>query len=190
MLPIALVTLCGTLAIGNLPLLMAPLSLTNLEFGQWVGMSVHDVGQVVATAQVAGGAALAAALILKLTRVLLLAPIVSAAALVSRRRNGRLGAASDGLAAGSRLPPVVPLFMVGFLLMIAIRSFGWLSPEMLHAGSFLQDLLLGSALFGLGSAVSIRQLATSGGRAVWMALCSWLLIAALGYGAVVMISMQ
>ena len=57
-LPIALVTLCGTLAIGVLPLLVQPLGLGPEQFGAWAGASVHDVGQVVATAQTAGAAAL------------------------------------------------------------------------------------------------------------------------------------
>ena len=58
-LPVALVTLCGTLAIGVLPLLARPLGLGPEIFGAWTGASVHDVGQVVATAQTAGTAALA-----------------------------------------------------------------------------------------------------------------------------------
>ncbi len=53
-LPVALVTLCGTLAIGVLPLLIRPLGLSPEVFGAWAGASVHDVGQVVATAQTAG----------------------------------------------------------------------------------------------------------------------------------------
>ena len=52
--PVALVTLCGTLAIFVLPVFWHPLGLTNVQFGHWVGAGVHDVGQVVATAQIAG----------------------------------------------------------------------------------------------------------------------------------------
>jgi uncharacterized integral membrane protein (TIGR00698 family) len=62
--PIALVTLCGTLAIFVLPALRGPLGLTDEQFGHWVGASVHDVGQVVATAQIAGTSALAVAAVL------------------------------------------------------------------------------------------------------------------------------
>ena len=186
-LPIALVTLCGTLAIGVLPLLMTPLRLTRTGFGLWVGASVHDVGQVVATAQVAGTTALTAALIIKLTRVLLLAPIVSGAAILSRRHQRSLGVVADD---GTKLPPVIPLFILGFVLMIAVRSLGWLNGDELGLGSLIQDILLGSALFGLGSAVRIRELARTGARAGLLALCSWLLIAALGYGAVQLIQIQ
>ncbi|HEY8295973.1 MAG TPA: putative sulfate exporter family transporter, partial [Micrococcaceae bacterium] len=177
-LPVALVTLCGTLAIGVLPLLMGPLQLAPEAFGQWVGASVHDVGQVVATAQTAGAVALGAAVVVKLTRVVLLAPMVAAAGLLERRRHVRTAADV------AKFPPIVPLFVVGFLLMIALRSLGWISPGALGVGNLLQDLALGAALFGLGSAVRIRVLLHTGLRACVMALCAWLLIAALAYGAV------
>ena len=75
---VALVTLCGTLAIAVLPLLQQPLGLSDAEFGRWVGASVHDVGQVVATAQTAGSDALGEAVLVKLMRVALLAPLVAA----------------------------------------------------------------------------------------------------------------
>lgn len=176
-LPIALVTLCGTLAIGVLPLLIGPLGLGPEAFGAWAGASVHDVGQVVATAQTAGASALAVAVIVKLTRVLLLAPMVAAAGI-----HHRIG--SD---AGGRLPPVVPLFVVGFIAMAALRSTGWLSPGVLEAAALLQDLLLGMALFGLGSAVRVGHLLRTGTSALLAALASWLLIAALGLGAAVVL---
>lgn len=182
-LPVALVTLCGTLAIGVLPLLMHPLNLNPEQFGAWTGASVHDVGQVVATAQTAGTAALAIAVVVKLTRVVLLAPVVAAAGLhqridhVRKRDNGagHQDAGSDG-----KFPPIVPLFVVGFLLMVAVRSMGWAPPAGLEVGALVQDILLASALFGLGSAVRVRTLIHTGGRAVMVALGSWLIIASLG----------
>ena len=176
-LPIALVTLCGTLAIGVLPLLIGPLGLGPEVFGAWAGASVHDVGQVVATAQTAGAAALAVAVIVKLTRVLLLAPMVAVAGI-----HHRMG--SD---AGGKLPPVVPLFVLGFIATAALRSTGWLSPGVLGAAAVLQDVLLGMALFGLGSAVRVRGLLQTGTRALLAALASWLLIAALGLAAAVVL---
>jgi uncharacterized integral membrane protein (TIGR00698 family) len=172
-LPVALVTLCGTLAIGVLPLLSVPLGLGPEVFGAWAGASVHDVGQVVATAQTAGAAALAVAVIVKLTRVLLLAPMVAAAGVHHR----------IGYDDGGRLPPVLPLFIVGFLAAVSLRSTGWLSPGTLEGAAVLQDILLGMALFGLGSAVRVRSLLRTGTRALLAALAAWLLIAVLGLGA-------
>lgn len=185
-LPVALVTLCGTLAIGVLPLLMHPLGLSPEQFGAWTGASVHDVGQVVATAQTAGPAALALAVVVKLTRVVLLAPVVAGAGLAQRssmRLKSRNGAEADD---GGKFPPIVPLFVLGFIAMVAVRSMGGLGPGVLDAAGGLQDILLASALFGLGSAVRVRTLLHTGGRAVLVALCSWFLIALLGLGAVLL----
>ena len=181
-LPVALVTLCGTLAIGVLPLLVHPLHLSTEAFGAWTGASVHDVGQVVATAQTAGPAALALAVVVKLTRVILLAPMVAMAGAEQRIRHRReAGGRAGGPAAGT--PPLVPLFVVGFIVMVALRSSGWLSAGWLEAAAGLQDVLLGAALFGLGSAVRIRTLLHTGARAVLAALAAWLLIAVLGLAA-------
>jgi uncharacterized integral membrane protein (TIGR00698 family) len=180
-LPVALVTLCGTLAIGALPLLVHPLNLSAEVFGAWTGASVHDVGQVVATAQTAGPAALGIAVVVKLTRVILLAPMVAAAGLQQR-----LAAVQPSAAPGTpaeALPPVVPLFVVGFVALVALRSTGWMSAGWLDAAAGLQDILLGAALFGLGSAVRIRTLMHTGLRALLAALVAWLLIAGLGLGA-------
>ena len=219
-LPVALVTLCGTLAIGVLPLLLHPLQLTPEVFGAWTGASVHDVGQVVATAQTAGTGALAIAVVVKLTRVILLAPMVAAAGLHQRAVMGRAVAsrsprtgpgeagsgpkssclhgpgptevpapvpAPEADGAELRLPPVVPLFVIGFMAMVALRSTGWLSVGWLEAAAAVQDLLLGIALFGLGSAVRVQTLLHTGARALLAALAAWLLIAVLGLGAAVLI---
>ncbi|WP_343320281.1 putative sulfate exporter family transporter [Arthrobacter sp. TMP15] len=187
-LPVALVTLCGTLAIGILPLLMNPLGLSPLEFGQWVGAGVHDVGQVVATAQTAGAVALSAAVVVKLTRVVLLAPIVGVAGAIERKRQARAlelqRAGNVETATSTRFPPVIPMFVVGFLLMAALRTTGWLPESGIEAGALAQDIALGAALFGLGSSVRVRDLLNTGARATVMALCSWLLIGTLAFGAV------
>lgn len=98
------------------------------------------------------------------------------------RRKSRNGTeANDD---GGKFPPIVPLFVLGFIAMVAVRSVGWLGPGVLDAAGGLQDILLASALFGLGSAVRVRTLLHTGGRAALVALGSWFLIAILGLGAV------
>lgn len=179
--PVALVTLCGTLAIGVLPLLWHPLGLTDLQFGHWVGAGVHDVGQVVATAQIAGPAALAVAVVVKLTRVLMLAPLVAGVAVYERRRGGSAGGTVDRTV---RRPPVVPLFVAGFLAMVLVRTIVPLPPAVLDAADLLQTAVLAMALFGLGTAVRLTDLVRTGGRALGVGLASWLLIAVLALAAV------
>ncbi len=175
--PIALVTLCGTLAIFVLPLFWHPLGLSGVQFGHWVGAGVHDVGQVVATAQIAGPAALAVAIVVKLTRVLMLAPTVAIAAIVERRRH------VEGDPSVKR-PPIVPLFVAGFVVAVLVRSFVPLPPAVIDGADAVQTVLLAMALFGLGTAVRLRTLLGTGWRALATGLVSWALIAALALGAV------
>ncbi|MBO0983427.1 YeiH family protein [Rathayibacter sp. SD072] len=172
--PVALVTLCGTLAIAVLPALQHPLGLSADQFGHWVGASVHDVGQVVATAQIAGASALAIAVVVKLTRVVLLAPMVAVAAAVTRR---------SGSGTGPR-PAIVPLFVVGFLAAMLLRTWAPLPEGLLEAAAVAQTWLLAAALFALGTGVRLRALVTTGWRALVVALGSWFAIAAMALAAV------
>ncbi|MCU1479502.1 MAG: putative sulfate exporter family transporter [Subtercola sp.] len=186
--PIALVTLCGTLAIFILPALRLPLGLDAEQFGLWVGLSVHDVGQVVATATIVGPTALAVAVVVKLTRVLTLAPMVAIVGLVERNRDRRidaLSAASDtATTPRAKRPAIVPLFIAGFLAAVVLRTFVPLPDELLSLADTLQTTLLAMALFGLGSNIRFATLARTGWRALIVGLTSWALIAAMSLGAV------
>ncbi len=175
--PIALVTLFGTLAIAVLPLLWHPLGLSSEQFGHWVGAGVHDVGQVVATAQIAGPAALAVAVVVKLTRVLMLAPLLATVSLVERRRS---------LTAVTPRPhtPLIPTFVAGFLLLVLVRTLLPVPVVVLDVAATAQTALLAMALFALGSNVRLRELLSTGGRALLVGLLSWALIAVLAFGAV------
>ena len=170
--PIALVTLYGTLAIVVLPLLSSLLGLDAVQFGRWVGASVHDVGQVVATAQTGGAAALAVALVVKLTRVLMLAPMVAIASLDTRRRAGGTTV--------TKLPPIVPLFIVGFVAAVLIRSFVPLPAEVYAVTDVVHDALLATALFAIGASLRLEKLLRSGIRSILAGLVAWIAILGLG----------
>ncbi|WP_436319744.1 YeiH family protein [Streptomyces syringium] len=178
---VALVTLCGTLAIAVLPLLHHPLGLDDAQFGRWVGAGVHDVGQVVATAQTAGPDALTDAVLVKLMRVAMLAPLVAAVAMSVRARR----ATPAGTPTGKR-PALVPLFVLGFLAMVAVRSTGQVPGGVLDVAQHAQELLLAAALFGLGSAVHLPSLVRTGGRVAALGLSSWVVIAGASYVGVLL----
>ena len=175
--PVALVTLCGTLAIAVLPALWHPLGLSATGFGHWVGAGVHDVGQVVATAQIAGPAALAVAVVVKLTRVLMLAPMVAITAAVERRR---------AIEPTGPRPPIVPLFIAGFLAAVLLNTFVPLPEPLLVGADLVQTALLATALFALGASIRVVELVHTGWRALVVGLTSWVLVAALAYGAVLL----
>ena len=177
---IALVTLCGSLAIVALPLLQTPLGLDATAFGSWVGASVHDVGQTVATASRVDGA-LASAVVVKLSRVILLAPLVAAVGLAARRRTG------DSDAHTSRRAPILPLFVAGFLAAILLTSTGWVPASVLAGAKDVQEVLLVAALAGLGTTIRLSTLRRTGGKALILGLASWVLVAATAYGGVLLL---
>jgi uncharacterized integral membrane protein (TIGR00698 family) len=170
--PVAMVTLFGTAAVAILPVLALPFGLGHGRiYGDWVGASVHDVGQVVATAGTAGTAALAAAIVVKLTRVLMLAPMVAIASVATRRRMR-----AEGDDVRGPLPPVVPLFIVGFVAMVLIRSFAPVPPVVLDIASVVQSALLATALFGIGASLRLERLVRSGPRALATGAIGWVVI--------------
>ncbi len=172
---VALVTLCGSIAIFLLPALRGPLALDPASFGSWVGASVHDVGQTVATANRVPGA-LTAAVVVKLSRVVLLAPMVIGVAALRGRR-------SDAAPRGRR-PPLVPLFVLGFLAAIALRSTGFVPSAALSVARSAQQVLLTAALVGLGTGIRWATLRRAAGRSLVLALCSWVIVAGVSYAGV------
>jgi uncharacterized integral membrane protein (TIGR00698 family) len=177
---ITLVTLCGTLSIAALPLIGSAVGLTGASFGTWVGGAVHDVGQVVATASQDGDAALEAATVVKLTRVVLLAPLVAFVAL--RRRS----AAPAGIEVSH--PPLLPLFVIGFLGAIVLRSSGVLSDGALDWAGDLEKLLLTVALVALGFGVSISKMRRIGGRPLVLGMLAWVLVAGTAYAGTALVA--
>jgi len=167
---IALVTLCGTLAIVLLPTLGEVLGLDDRGYGIWVGASVHDVAQVVATSSAVGGVAVTTAIVVKLTRVLLLGPLVAWIAWSQGR--------SAGVTRG-RLAP--PLFVLAFLGAAMLRSGDLVPAGLLPAIDHAKIALLALALFAVGARVEFRRLLAVGTRPLVLGLCSWAIVAAVAY---------
>ncbi len=193
---IGLVTLCGSLAIAILPAIGHALGFGDLRFGTWVGASVHDVAQTVATAASrSSDAAREAAIVVKLTRVALLAPLVTGVSIWRRRQlavaerkavNDALAASpdTDGPTSGPvsrpdavKGPPILPLFVAGFLAMVVLNSAVDLPVEFLRQAKNLERVLLAAALVGLGAGVDVRKLRAIGPRPLVLGLASWVLIA-------------
>ena len=169
---VALVTLCGSLAIVLLPALNRVLDLDDHDYGVWVGASVHDVAQVVATSSAVGGVAVATAIVVKLTRVLLLGPLV---AWVAWR---------EGRAQGSSPVRFVPPFVLAFVAAAALRSAGVVPSSLLPGLADAKTVLLAMALFAVGARVDVRRLFAVGGRPLALGLSSWAIVAAVSYAGV------
>ncbi|GIH06124.1 membrane protein [Rhizocola hellebori] len=176
---IAMITLFGTVALVAFPLLRGPLGLTGLQFGVWSGASVHEVGQVVAAASPAGAAVVATAIVVKLTRVLLLAPAVASVSII-RRVTSRTATAT------AARPPLIPLFVLGFLGCAALRSTGVIPAWALGWVGQAQVAALGAALFGMGASVHLASLFKKSGSLLVLAAVSTLFITATALAGVLL----
>lgn len=178
---VALVVVFGTLMIALVPMLGHALGLTDMEVGMWGGASVHEVAQVVAIGGSVGGAALGAAVVIKLGRVLMLAPVMAVLGVVERRRIRAAGGGGD-----VDLPPIMPLFVAGFLAMVAVRSTGVVPQGVLDAAGVAEQLLLGAAMFALGVGVRFSLIRKVGGAPVVMAAAATVVVAVIGLAGVLL----
>ena len=177
---VGLVVVFGTLMIPTIPLLGSLLGLTQTQTGLWAGASIHEVAQVVAAGGAIGASALAAAVVVKLGRVLMLAPVL---AVLSVRRRRLLGDAAD-----IKRPPIVPLFVLGFLVLVLVRTTGIVPPEVLHGAKTVQTVLLAMAMFALGCGVRLTQVRSMGIRPLLLAALSTVIVATTGLTGVLLLS--
>ncbi|WP_159612650.1 YeiH family protein [Glutamicibacter sp. JC586] len=164
---VGLVVLFGTLMIPAMPALGLLLGLDDRGIGMLVGASTHEVAQVVAGAGSVSAAALAVAVTVKLARVLLLAPVVAGVGLYMRRQHS---------VHGDKNPPLVPLFILGFLATMLLRTTLDLPGALLDSASMVQTLLLSASMFALGLGVNLRSIFTTGIKALLLGLIATLII--------------
>ena len=152
---VGMVVLFGTVMIAVVPAVTGLWGLGPQTAGLVAGASIHEVAQVVAAAGVIGSGALKVAVVTKLGRVLMLAPVILVVGSLRRR-----GTARD---AATR-PPLLPLFVVGFLAAVVLRSTVHLDPALLTGAATLQTLLLAAAMFALGCGVRFDKVRDMGAR--------------------------
>jgi uncharacterized integral membrane protein (TIGR00698 family) len=169
---IALVTMFGSICIFALPILGHLFDMGNVRFGLWAGSSVHDVAQVVATSTAYSSESLKGAVIVKLSRVILLAPLVAYFAYQHRSINNRSINSDATVVKTSPLP----MFIILFLAMVCVRTTGYLSDDALLQFKNFEKVSLAMALVGLGAGVNIKRLRVLGSRPLLLGLLSWLLV--------------
>jgi uncharacterized integral membrane protein (TIGR00698 family) len=172
---VGVISLLGTLGVLGFALASSLLEPSDRLYGLLVGLTLQEVGQVLAAGYVIGNEAGDLATIVKLTRVALLAPALLVMSLLvgDAARNGR----SDH----PRPRPAVPRFLLGFLAVGALNSLGWVpssAADLLQAGSLL---LTTAAMVGLGLGLDLTVLRRAGIRA--------LLVGAAGFAGLVVLAL-
>jgi uncharacterized integral membrane protein (TIGR00698 family) len=173
---LACVTLCGTVAMLVFPMAISVAHLDGYHYGLWSGAAIHEVGQVVGAAFQGGQAAGEFGTIAKLTRVLMLAPVILVLGLANQRGAANAGA-SD---AGRRV--LVPMFIVLFLSVIVINSFVAVSADTKLTIATISTFLLTVALGAIGLAADVKKLRERGAKPLLLGVAASVFIAGLSLG--------
>jgi len=176
---IAFTAVLGVVVVLALPLLDRILVLTPLQYGVFAGMTVYAVPQVLAAAAPVSQISLQIGTLVKLVRVLMLGPVVLGLSLC-RRDGGRKQSVP--------VTQLVPWFIVGFLVLMALRSAGALPHAVLGPAHTASAWLTSMSMAALGLGVDARAVLRAGGKVTTtvvvslagLGVISWALIIVVG----------
>ncbi|MBU3645360.1 MAG: putative sulfate exporter family transporter [Candidatus Nanopelagicaceae bacterium] len=171
---VALVALCGTLSVFVIPGLATMFSLSDATAGAWIGAAVHDVGQVIAAASLMSPEALDSAVIVKLTRVVLLIPLILFLSATSK----------DHLGEKKSLRTATPTFVIAFVICALIVNALSLPETAITAGKELSKIFLSLGLFGMGLGVKWASIKALGAKPLLVGLVAWVVCGGFALGVI------
>ncbi|MBA2718436.1 MAG: putative sulfate exporter family transporter [Chloroflexi bacterium] len=161
---IATVTLFGTIAVFAYPLIGHAAGLGDAVFGLWSGIAINDTSQVVAASSAYSAGAFEVATVVKLIRNALMAPLLLGIAWAWHRRTGEAGDTRAGLRRA------VPLFVLGFLVLSALRSVGAIDAGLAASLEGVARALILVALAAVGLNVRLEDLRAVGPKPLLVGL--------------------
>lgn len=167
---IACVTIFGSVAMFAYPALPHLLQLDGAAYGLWSGASIHEIAQVAAASFQNSQHAGEVATVAKLSRVMLLAPVVLALSVAPRPASRSTG--------GRSARPPLPWFAIGFVAVTALNSFVSIPEGVRGATVTLSTFLLTIALAAMGLETDVSKLYAQGLRPAILGALAFLFIAA------------
>ena len=165
---ISTITSFGTLAMLTYPLIANLFGLTPTVFGLWCGASVHEVAQVIATSFQQGNFSGELATVTKLSRVLLIIPIMLSLSWQKQR---------TGLKQKVHSTFPIPWFVLFFSLLVIINSLGVVPAPLKTAVIGMNKVLLCMSLAAMGLETNLLRLTQLGAKPMYLAGLSWLFLA-------------
>ncbi len=171
------VVLFGTIAMFTYPALYKSgiLHMDPATYGIYVGGTVHEVAQVVAAGGAVSEVAMNNAVIVKMTRVMMIAPLLIVLGILVSRGAQAAGAKSQ------KLNITIPWFAVWFIVMAGINSvlinIESIQP-IIQSINELDTFLLTMAMTALGMETSVEKFKQAGAKPVALAavLAVWLMV--------------
>jgi uncharacterized integral membrane protein (TIGR00698 family) len=177
-LAIATISLVGTIGVLGFAGWNALTDAPNGTAALLAGATLQEVGHVVAAGDALGDDAAETALLVKLSRVVLLAPTLVVLGLFGRREQG---------VGGGPRPALLPGFVAGFLVVSALVSVGAIPPSWAATLADGGVIATAAAMAAIGLGVDLRVLRARGRAAVTLGTLGFaaLLVAMAAYYLVV-----
>lgn len=170
---VSTVVFFGTISMFVYPALerFGILNMSSDIFGIYIGGSIHEVAQVVVAGNAVNEAAAASGIIVKMTRVMLLVPVLLSIGFFVIKKNK-----ANGRASGQKFP--IPYFVLGFILVAGINSLNLFSTEVVNEINIADTFLLTMAMCALGMGTTFSKFKEAGTKPVYLAslLFVWLLV--------------
>ncbi len=151
-LTVASVTALSTVAMVLYPVFVSYLNFDNTTAGVFLGATIHDVAQVVGAGYIISDETGEISTLVKLMRVALLVPVVITISLVVRKTKSNR----------TRKEPLLPWFLVAFVVLVVINSAGWVPPDAHSVLTPISGWCLLTAVAALGIKTSLKALVDVG----------------------------
>ena len=168
-LTVVSVTALSTLAMILYPVFAVSIGLDHKQAGIFIGGTIHDVAQVVGAGYTISNETGDIATYVKLLRVAMLLPAVFAISYLYARGGGH----------GEGARPKLPMFLVGFAVLVLINSFDLLPQIVIDLANDVSRWCLVAAIAALGMKTSFKALFAVGWRPIGLMIAETLWIAAL-----------
>ncbi|WP_163832498.1 YeiH family protein [Spartinivicinus ruber] len=173
---VATVVLFGTLAMFSYPIIYQFSGTSEQAFGIYIGSTAHEVAQAVAAGQTISQNAMQTAVVVKLIRVMLLAPFILMLTVIL----GKLDKTTTNNMS-SKTKITIPWFVLGFIVTAGINSYATIPPFVLGTFQLTSQFLLAIAMAALGMQTHWKAIKSAGAKPILLALILFILLLVGGF---------
>ena len=176
---VSTVVVFGTIAMFLYPFLfkLGILNLSDSNMGIYIGATLHEVAHAVGAGEALGENASSNAIIVKMIRVMMLAPflIVLSIWLLKTAVNSTI----DNKDKKAKI--IIPWFALMFIVVVAFNSFDLLSLQIVESINYLDSFILSVAMTALGMQTSFDKFKNVGLKPIYLASVLFLWLTFAGY---------
>ena len=163
---ISTIFLFNVIAAFLFPVLGHTLQMSDAQFGLWAGTAVNDTSSVVAAGYTFSNAAGDLAVIVKLTRTLMIIPVTLALAFYTSKKQA-------GQGSSYQLSKIFPWFVLGFVAASVMNTFLPLPPQVSTALTSAGKFMIVMAMAAIGLNTNLVRLVKSGWKPIILGFGCW-----------------